>query len=261
MSGLRRAALIVIGVLVTAASAASFAESYRGLWLWAVHHGLSGIWGYGFPLQVDVFIAVGEAALFVALADGWQVRSRMGAWAVTLAGLAVSVAGNIGHITGTDPASRITAAVPPLAAAAALAVGLGVLKRTVQPELPPDPTTELAGLAGEVAAAMAALAAELRQPLDVPLVASWAAADGKQGRFGELPPGAARTRTRRRTRNASSRRTPSAPVTPRDAEHEFMSELAAGALPSQREIRSRMHVGQDRARALREHLEAVSARA
>lgn len=41
------------------------------------------------------------------------------------------VAGNVGHITGTDVASRITAAVPPLAAAAALTVGLGVLKRTV----------------------------------------------------------------------------------------------------------------------------------
>ena len=59
------------------------------------------------PLQVDVFIAVGELALFVALADAWAGRSRAGA----LAG-------------------RATAAVPPLAAA--LAVGLGVLKRVVE---------------------------------------------------------------------------------------------------------------------------------
>jgi hypothetical protein len=38
-----------------------------------------------------------------------------------------------------------------------------------------------------------------------------------------------------------------------------MSELASGALPSVRAIRLRMHVGQDRARQLREHLENVTA--
>ena len=127
----RRIALTAIAVLVGAASAASFAESYRGLFLWALHHGLRGIWAAGFPLQVDVFIAVGELALFVALADQWAARSRIAAWAVTAAGLVVSVAGNVGHIASNDLASRATAAIPPLAAAAALAVGLGVLKRVV----------------------------------------------------------------------------------------------------------------------------------
>jgi hypothetical protein len=37
--------------------------------------------------MVDVFIAVGELALFVALADRWPVRSRTGAWVVVGAGL------------------------------------------------------------------------------------------------------------------------------------------------------------------------------
>ena len=50
---------------------------------------------------------------------------------MTLLGLAASVAGNVGHVAGHDLASRATAAVPPMAAAAALAVGLGVLKRVV----------------------------------------------------------------------------------------------------------------------------------
>jgi hypothetical protein len=127
----RRAALATIALLVAAASITSFAESYRGLYDWAHEHGLTGPWAIAWPLQVDVFIAVGEAALFVALADRWPVRSRAAAWAVTLAGLAVSVAGNVGHVAGHDLASRVTAAVPPLAAAAALSVGLGVLKRTV----------------------------------------------------------------------------------------------------------------------------------
>jgi len=44
----------------------------------------------------------------------------------------VSVAGNVGHVTGHSLTARATAAVPPLAAASALAVGLGVLKRVVE---------------------------------------------------------------------------------------------------------------------------------
>ena len=128
----RRAALVTIAVLVAAASIVSFAESYRGLYAWAHEHGLTGPWAVIWPLQVDVFIAVGELAQFVALADRWPPRSRAAAWAVTLAGLAVSVAGNVGHVAGHAATNRVTAAVPPLAAAAALAVGLGVLKRVVE---------------------------------------------------------------------------------------------------------------------------------
>jgi hypothetical protein len=128
----RSAALAAIAVLVAAASIVSFAESYRGLDAWAHEHGLAGPWAMIWPLQVDVFIAVGELALFVALADRWAARSRLAAWAVTGCGLAVSVAGNVGHVTGHSLADHVTAAVPPLAAAAALAVGLGVLKRVVE---------------------------------------------------------------------------------------------------------------------------------
>jgi hypothetical protein len=127
----RRAALWAVAVLVAAASLVSFAESYRGLFLWTHEHGLRGPWAAIWPIQVDVFIAIGELALFVALADSWPARSRTAAWCVTVLGLAVSVAGNVGHVAGHQVATRATAAVPPLAAAAALAVGLGVLKRVV----------------------------------------------------------------------------------------------------------------------------------
>ena len=109
----RRAALVAISVLVAAASLVSFAESYRGLYDWAREHTLTGAWAVIWPLQVDVFIAVGELALFVALADRWARRSRAGAWTVTLAGLAVSVAGNVGHVHAHSATDRLTAAVPP----------------------------------------------------------------------------------------------------------------------------------------------------
>lgn len=132
LGGLRTAALALVAALVIAASMVSFAESYRGLYLWAHRHGLAGVWVAIWPVQVDVFIAVGELALFVALVDRWKTRQRGAAWLVTVAGLAVSVAGNVGHVTGHSLTVRATAAVPPLAAACSLAVGLGVLKRVVE---------------------------------------------------------------------------------------------------------------------------------
>ena len=102
----RVAALVAIAVLIISSAVVSFAESYRSLHEWALHHALTGIWAAGFPLQVEVFVAVGELALFVALSDAWAIRSRIAAWAVTLAGLAVSVAGNVGHVASGDVASH-----------------------------------------------------------------------------------------------------------------------------------------------------------
>jgi len=132
LRGPRRAAVAVIAAVLAAASLVALAESYRGLYDWARGHGLPGGGAAVWPLQVDTFLVVVELALFVALVDRWPVRARMPAWAVTLAGLAVSVAGNVGHVHGHDVLIRATAAVPPLAAASALAVGLGVLKRVVE---------------------------------------------------------------------------------------------------------------------------------
>jgi Protein of unknown function (DUF2637) len=128
----RAVALWAITIVIAAASAASFAESYRGLYVWALRHGLSGFWAAAFPLQVDSFIGVGELVLFVATVDRWKLRHRAGAWVVALLGLAVSVAGNIGHVAAHDAQSRGTAAVPPVAAFAALWLGLAVLKRVLE---------------------------------------------------------------------------------------------------------------------------------
>ncbi len=236
LRGPRRAALIAITVLVAAASLVSFGESYRGLYLWAHHHGLAGRWAVVWPLQVDVFIAVGELALFVALADRWSLRSRIGAWLVTLAGLAVSVAGNVGHVAGHDLASRVTAAVPPLAASAALAVGLGVLKRVVgtQPESVPE-----------------------RAPASVPKPAL-------QRAPGSHPP-VAQTHSRARAPGNGRRPYPIAggplgrpAVTPEHAELAFGARLAEGDVPSLREVKSTLRLGTDRARQIRTHLESVA---
>lgn len=118
--------------LVFLATAVSFAQSYRGLYDWALNHGnIPEPFAAAWPIMVDVFLAVGELRLFVAVVDhdGWRIK--LWAWLLTLAGLAASVAGNVGH-TGwsASVAVKATNAVPPIAAAAALGVGLGLVKKS-----------------------------------------------------------------------------------------------------------------------------------
>jgi hypothetical protein len=133
----RRAALYAIGLIAILASANALAHSYAGLYDWAIHHRLSGWQAKSWPAEIDVFLAVGELALYVAYLDDWPARQRIWPWTTALTGLAVSVAGNIGHIQAVPGhpvilADRLTAATSPLAAFAGLSVGLLVLKMTRQ---------------------------------------------------------------------------------------------------------------------------------
>ena len=133
----RRAALYAIGVIAILASANALAHSYAGLYDWAVHHRLTGWQAMSWPAEIDVFLAVGELALYVAYLDGWPARQRIWPWATAVTGLAVSIAGNIGHIQAVPGqpvilADRLTAATSPVAAFAGLAIGLLVLRMTRQ---------------------------------------------------------------------------------------------------------------------------------
>lgn len=129
----RKAALYAIGMIAIAASVNALAHSYAGLYDWAVHHRLGGWQAMSWPAEIDVFLAVGELALYVAYLDGWPRRHRIWPWVTTLVGLVVSVAGNVGHIQPLpgEPvllSDRLTAAASPLAAFAGLTVGLLVLR-------------------------------------------------------------------------------------------------------------------------------------
>jgi hypothetical protein len=133
----RRTALYAIAAIAIAASVNALAHSYAGLYAWALHHRLTGWQAVSWPAEIDVFLAVGELALYVAYLDGWPARQRLWPWATTLAGLVVSVAGNVGHIQPLPghpvlPADRLTAAASPLAAFAGLTVGLLVLRMNRQ---------------------------------------------------------------------------------------------------------------------------------
>jgi hypothetical protein len=147
----RRVALYAIAAIAILASANALAHSYAGLYGWAVHHRLTGWQAKSWPAEIDVFLAVGELALYVAYLDAWPTRQRTWPWATALTGLAVSVAGNVGHIQAApgDPVSvadRLTAATSPLAAFAGLSVGLLVVKMTRQQAARPRPAATPLGL-------------------------------------------------------------------------------------------------------------------
>ena len=133
----RKAALYAIAVIAMLASANALAHSYAGLYDWAAHHRLTGWQAMTWPAEIDVFLAVGELALYVAYLDGWHMRQRIWPWVTTLVGLVVSVAGNVGHIQPLPGhpvllVDRLTAAASPLAAFAGLTVGLLVLRMNRQ---------------------------------------------------------------------------------------------------------------------------------
>jgi hypothetical protein len=133
----RRAALCSIGMIAILASVNALAHSYAGLYDWAVHHRLGGWQAMSWPAEIDVFLAVGELALYIAYLDGWPARQRIWPWATAVTGLAVSIAGNVGHIQAGPGqpvilADRLTAATSPVAAFAGLSVGLLVLRMTRQ---------------------------------------------------------------------------------------------------------------------------------
>ena len=114
----RKAALYAIAAIAILASANALAHSYAGLYGWAVHHRLTGWQALTWPAEIDVFLAIGELALYVAYLDDWPARQQIWPWATALTGLAVSVAGNIAHIQAFpgDPVSvtdRLTAAASP----------------------------------------------------------------------------------------------------------------------------------------------------
>jgi hypothetical protein len=133
----RLAALYTIGVIAILASGNALAHSYAGLYDWASTHRLNAWQSLSWPAEIDVFLVIGELALYVAYLDGWSGRHKIWPWATTITGLIVSVIGNVGHIQPLPGqpvtfADRLTAATSPLAAFAGLTIGLLVLKMTRQ---------------------------------------------------------------------------------------------------------------------------------
>ena len=121
-----------VGRITVGATLISLAMSYRNQLDFATQHGGYPVWlAVFFPLMIDSFVIVGELRLFTATARREKLRIKAWAWLLTLLGLAASMAAGIAHtglvwwpVTG----EMLAAAVAPLAAAASLGTGLGIVK-------------------------------------------------------------------------------------------------------------------------------------
>jgi len=90
------------------------------------------LWGaIVFPFIIDSFVVVGELLLFACASraeKGWRLRAW--AWTLALGGLIASAFAGMAHLgLGSPGSAYLAAAVAPLAAAASLGTGLGIVKR------------------------------------------------------------------------------------------------------------------------------------
>ncbi|WUI00194.1 DUF2637 domain-containing protein [Spirillospora sp. NBC_00431] len=249
-------ALMAAGVL--AATAVGFAQSWAGLYGWAIEHGLTGWKAASFPAMVDVFIGVGELGLFALALEGHRLSRRALSWAdlvlpgtIATVGWSVSLAFNVGHVDH-EIADQLTAAVPPIASMLGLLVLLRTLHRLVtrMPDGEPlnmRPLPYLDGRADE------GQEDEGQEDADAPAP--------------EPPPGAPVLAAvpdvpAHETAPEGAPGVPSA--VPADvlaaARKEFAAELAAGKVPGLRPIKARLHVGQPRAGEVQAYLTELVAR-
>lgn len=140
-----RISVALIGVFVLTATVDGFAQSWAGLYAWAIEHGLTGWKAQAFPGLVDLFILVGELGLFVLALEAHKLAGKL-AWfdlavpgVAALAGWSVSLAFNVGHVA-QDLTVQLTAAVPPIASMLGLLVLLRTLHRFVMRSAEPGET-------------------------------------------------------------------------------------------------------------------------
>lgn len=220
MNADRAIRLLTAAVVFTVAAFAAVV-SYSHIYDLGRLHGQSGTAARLLPLSVDGLIL---AASLVLLHEARNGRSAPALARCMLAlGVAATVAANVGFGVGFGPVGAVVSAWPAVAFIGAAEMALGMIRRARSGAAP------------------------------VTALRSASALNGKAP--GERTSSAPGNRTRSRSRSRPRR----VPVTAQDAEREFMTDLASGTIPSLRSIRARMHVGQERARALREHLESVTA--
>jgi hypothetical protein len=158
----RWGAIAFMATAVVTATAGGFAQSYAGLYHWALEHGLRGWKAESFPLLVDLFIIVGELGLFLLAIDAFVLHRRaLMSWldfclplSIALAGWTASLIFNVGHVGQQSFSYQATAAVPPIVSMLGLFVLLRTLHRYVsqqaQEEPPKAPEPQTRALAGPV---------------------------------------------------------------------------------------------------------------
>ncbi|QXJ20258.1 DUF2637 domain-containing protein [Actinomadura graeca] len=160
----RWGAIAFMAAAVMTATVGGFAQSYAGLYHWALEHGLRGWKADSFPLLVDLFIIVGELGLFLLAVDAFVLhRRQLLSWldfflplSIALAGWTASLIFNVGHVGHRTFSYQATAAVPPIVSMLGLFVLLRTLHRYVsrqdedKDEAPKQPDPQHRAIAGPV---------------------------------------------------------------------------------------------------------------
>lgn len=218
--------LTAAAVLLVAAIAA--VVSFVHIQQVALEHGQTELAAFLLPFSIDGTVVAASSAMLRAARAG-LATPRMGRFMLTLAVLA-TLACNVGYGLPHGLAGALISGWPAVAFIGCAELAIGMVRkigtatsREPAVEATPEPVRESTNGNGT-------------RPVTTPRR--------------DRSPRAPRNGTRQRSRT---------PVTGEDAEHEFMTDLAAGTLPSIRQVRARMHVGHDRARVLHDHLQQVTA--
>ena len=228
--------------------------SYRHAVTVVTAHGETGWVGRVYPATVDGLIV----AASMVLLDAARHRDRAPALAVWLlaAGITATLAANILAGAGYGPLGAVVSAWPALAFVGCYELLMMLVRSSARRtasasgEHPESAPATAPGERSRPAPASAPGSAPAAAPAPAPGAHPGSAPEGTRGAHPE--------RTRSRTRTAPGKRSQAAPVTAEDAEREFAAVLASGAVPSIREIRSALHVGQDRGRQLHDHLASLA---
>ena len=220
--------------------------SYRHAVTVVTAHGETGWVGRMYPATIDGLIV----AASMVLLDAARHRDRAPALAVWLlaAGITATLAANVLAGAGYGPLGAVVSAWPALAFVGCYELLMLLVRASAR---------RAASAPGEQAQTAPGKRTP-PAPASAPGSTPAAAPRPHPGSAPESTPGARGERARARTRTAPGKRSQAAPVTAEDAEREFTAVLASGAVPSIREIRSALHVGQDRGRQLHDHLASLT---
>jgi hypothetical protein len=253
---------VIAGMVAATATATAvgFWLSYDGLHVFALRAGLHGPEAWAWPASVDLFILAGEAGVTISALRRHQ---DWAAWLYLAIGFAASVTANVLHV---DPSGLFwiryaVAAVPPVAAMLALAALLRQVYRLAE-HAAPDPTASLsadrsANLSDDIPGTVSQTGSRtaLETGTETTTQTGPAAINGPVRKaLGGPVPDSDGGPVRKPASNRSGSRKPNRSATAEDAEREFGAEIAAGEVPSLYLIRSRLHVGNERAKVLRQHI-------
>ncbi|MCP2336123.1 DUF2637 domain-containing protein [Actinomadura rupiterrae] len=243
-----RATVVLMAVVVLVATGDGFAQSYAGLYRWAVEHHLAGWKAESFPLLVDLFVAVGELGLFALALEGVRLKGDRLAWAdvalplgIASAGWGVSLVFNVGAVRDAF-SDQATAAVPPVASMLGLLVLLRTLHRLVTRSAALEPDTEPVVWADAV---------PVPEPVQQASALPW-------WPLPELPAG------EQDEDEDDDVPVPDSPVpgVPGDVVERalelFREDLDAGRVPTYRAVKDGLNIGQDRARRVREYMRVLA---